>query len=106
MKAKETLFHINWGDGDTFFVIAPDEKTAIKRMPDGKEMVNYVVKLDAIYEMIFRAGIREVVEWILYKARKHVLYKDADDNGSTLVGYELLIMEFEWQTKLKEWGIK
>jgi len=92
MKAKDTLFHINWGDGDTTFVIAPDEQTARERMGDGKDMVNYVVRLDALYQLIFKAGcdkrdsefvynpdfldfqkgvktgkelgIREVVEWV------------------------------------------
>lgn len=61
---SETLFRINWGDGDDSFVIAPDEATAISRMPDGKDMVNYVVRLDALYRMIYKAGQREVVEWV------------------------------------------
>ncbi len=55
-QAKDTLWHIDWGDGDTSFVIAPDKKTAIERMPDGNDMVNTIVKLDGLYQMIFKAG--------------------------------------------------
>ena len=62
MEAKESLWHIEWGDGDTSFVIAPDEKTAISRMPDGKGMINSIVKLDALYQMILKAGIKEEEE--------------------------------------------
>ncbi len=87
MKVKDTLFHINWGDGDTCFVIAPDEDIAKERMPEGKGMVNYIVKLDSLYQMIFLTGIKEVVEWI-------------ENHGGNLDGYRV-----EWQAKLKEWGI-
>ena len=52
----DTLFHINWGDGDNFFVIAPDEATAKERMPDGRDMVNTIVSLDHLYNLIFNAG--------------------------------------------------
>jgi hypothetical protein len=58
MEAKDTLWHINWGDGDDFYVIAPTKKIAIDRMPEGKGMVNYVVKLDHLYKLIFKAGIK------------------------------------------------
>jgi len=81
---KDTLFHINWGDGDTTFVIAPDEQTAIERMPDGKDMVNYVVKLDILYQKIFKAGIREVVEWMM--------------------GNYPEICDFHLTAQLKKWG--
>jgi len=54
-----TLWHIDWGDGDTYFIVAPDKETAISRMPDGQGMVNHVVKLDHIYQCIFKAGAKE-----------------------------------------------
>ena len=56
MKEQETLFHIEWGDGDHAFVLAPNEKTAIEKMSEGKDMIRYVVKLDGLYQMIFKAG--------------------------------------------------
>ena len=58
MEAKDTLFHINWGDGDNCYCIAPDKATAIKRMPEGRGMVNYVVQLDHLYQLICKAGIK------------------------------------------------
>lgn len=82
METKDTLFHINWGDEDNFYVVAPDEKTAIERMPDGKDMVNYIVRLDLLYQMILQEGIKEVVEFIQEE------------------GY---LMGNRWQAKLKEW---
>lgn len=39
MEAKDTLFHIHWGDGDDTFIIAPNKETAISEMPDGKEVI-------------------------------------------------------------------
>jgi len=92
MKAKETLFHINWGDGDTSFVIAPDEETAKDRMADGKDMVNYIVKLDSLYQRIFKAGIKEVVEWV-EQNRYQRTRKES-----------LRVWNEDWQAKLKEWG--
>jgi len=35
MKAKDTLWHVNFGDNDDAFVIAPDIKTAKERMGGG-----------------------------------------------------------------------
>ena len=64
MGAKNTLFYINWGDGDDTYIIAPSEKTALDNMPNGKDMVNYIVKLDSLYQIIFEAGRKEVVKWI------------------------------------------
>jgi len=93
MKAKETLFHINWGDGDTSFVIAPDEETAKDRMSDGKDMVNYIVKLDSLYQRIFKAGIKEVVEWV-EQNRYQRTRKES-----------LRVWNEDWQAKLKEWGV-
>jgi len=60
MKAKDTLWHVNFGDNDDAFVIAPDIKTAKERMGGGKEMVNYVVNLDHLYQKIFKAGQKEM----------------------------------------------
>jgi len=55
----DTLWHIEWGDGDTIFVIAPDKETAIERMPDGKDMINNVTRWDALYQTIFKAGYEQ-----------------------------------------------
>lgn len=76
LKVKDTLFHINWDDGDNFFVVAPDEKTAIEKMPDGKDMVNYVVKLDSLYQMIFKAG------------EEYAITKEGHEAISFLHGYQ------------------
>ena len=65
MKAKDTLWHVNFGDNDNSFVIAPDKETARERMGEGKEMVNYVVNLDALYQQIFKAGHKNM----LYRPR-------------------------------------
>lgn len=61
---KDSLYHIEWGDGDHLFVIAPDKEMAIEGMPDGKDMVKSVTRLDALYEMIKQEGQREVAEWM------------------------------------------
>ena len=85
MKAKDTLWHINWGDGDNFYILALDEEAAIKAMPDGQGMVNYAIRLDSVAAEIFKAGIKEAVEWIKQ--------------------YHGLDFE-EAKAKLKEWGIE
>lgn len=88
MEVRDTLFHINWGDGDNCYIIAPDRETAISKMEEGRLMVNYVVKLDNLYQMILKAGIREVVEWIrLHPNVPFYQYR-------------------EWQAQLKLWGIE
>jgi len=56
METKDSLFHISWGDGDESFVIAPDEETAGERIPESKGMVNSVIRLDGVYQAIFKAG--------------------------------------------------
>ena len=61
-SAKLTLFHINWGDGDNSYIVASNETEAIKKMPDGKDMVNYVVQLDALYNLIYEQGRRDVLD--------------------------------------------
>ena len=61
MKTKNTLWHVNFGDNDNYFVIAPDIETAEERMEEGKEMVNYAVRMDALYQQIFKLGIKEAV---------------------------------------------
>ena len=119
MKAEDTLFNINWGDGDTFYIIAPDEKTAIGKMTDGKDMVNYAVRLDAVYKMIFKAGYdkalaqladmteeckqmgrREVAKWITKKVRAQ---KSPSEMGEAWVdGYVVWLSPVDMD-KLKEW---
>ena len=59
MKATDTLWHIGWGDGDNCYIVAPDEKMAKKRMGECKSMVNYIVRLDCLYQKILRAGVNE-----------------------------------------------
>jgi hypothetical protein len=94
---KETLFHIDWGDGDTTFVIAKNKKDAISKIPDGKDMVNYIMRLDGIYSMIYKAGITEAVEFIL-RCKNENQY---DEHwGDYSIDDETL------QEKLKKWGVK
>ena len=66
MEAKETLWHINWGDGDNAFVLAPNESVARERLPESKDRVNFIVRLDSLYQIIFKAGkqagIREAID--------------------------------------------
>lgn len=62
MGYKESLFHIEWGDGDNSFVIAPDIKTARERFSEGQGFINSIVDLSAIYNLIFKAGQRDVVD--------------------------------------------
>ena len=107
MADSDTLWHIEWGDGENTFVIAPDKEAAIEKMPDGKDLVNSVVKLDGLYNMIFKAGYdkclaiteknyllgkkhgrREVGEWV---EKKHLIRLEREDI---------------WQTQLKIWGIQ
>ena len=56
---KQTLFCIKWGDDDQFFVVAGSEKEAIEQMPDGKDMIRSVLKLDKVYEEIYDEGFDE-----------------------------------------------
>ena len=101
MEAKNTLFHIDWGDGDTTFIIAPDEQAVRERMPDGKDMVNYVVRLDNLYQRIFRAGIREVVEWIHENSIGCISHRDIEEDR-VRSGVGLSFIEEDWQAFLKE----
>ncbi len=55
---NDTLFHIEWGDNDHSFILAPDKETAIERMSEGKDMVRSVVELAQLYKLIFEAGAR------------------------------------------------
>ena len=79
MEARKTLWHINWGDGDDFYVVALTKEAAINAMPEGKDMVNYVVKLDSVATALYKAGqdsrLKEVKEWI----EEHREDKDALD---------------------------
>ena len=95
MKTKNTLWHINWGDNDNAFIVAPDIETAEERMPDGKDMVNSITRLDLLYQMIFRAGQKEVVEWV------------EDNHGYCTKTLEYMaVNKLEWQAQLKKWGIE
>ena len=128
MEAKDTLFHINWGDGDTTFVIAPDEETAKARMPDGKDMVNYVVKLDGLYQMILKTGtevgLKSVIlghEFFAKQAKLDAIREVVGFINNLIIGTEgcafeerldgdkgflcLDMNENQWQAKQKEWGI-
>jgi len=110
MGDKETLFHIMWGDGDNTFVIAPDKQTAISRMPEGKDMVRSVVKLDELYKMIFKVGIREVVEWIpsLIEAIKKEMREDDWGVEHSVIYPDALdeLVKRVVKAKLKEWGVE
>ena len=77
----DTLWHINWGDGDNCYTVAPDKETAISRMPHGRDMVNYVVQLDHLYQMIYKAGQRGAIK--VYTPYVKAL---EDENGS-LIGF-------------------
>ena len=61
----DTLFHIETRVGDDYFVVAPDKDTATKRLGniDATE-IQSITELDAIYQMILKAGRKEVVEFI------------------------------------------
>lgn len=98
MEAKDTLFHINWGDGDDFYIVAPDEETAKERMPDGRDMVNYIVRLDAVYDMIHKAGIRKATETL------HILFDRLFPPPlSDFIGRDRLVeLLNKWQAQLKE----
>ena len=87
---KDTLWHVNFGDNDNSFVMAPDKETARERMPEGKEMVNYAVRMDALYQQIFKAGQKEMAEWIEKENPFSFIYRSSTT----------------WQTKLKEWEEK
>ena len=109
----DTLFHIKWGDGDNFYIIAPDEKTARAKMPDGRDMVNSVTRLDGLYSRIFKAGHRhgiseknylegiatgrkEVVEWFFERG------SSVETTGGAFV---FIRSKEEWEAKKKEWEI-
>jgi len=113
MEAKDTLWHINWGDGDNFYVIAPDKETAISRMLDGKDMVNSVAKLDHLYSLIFKAGYNQSLqdhkhEWDdNYYKGKQVGRKEVVEWVEEWNFWDNLSDDIhrEWQAKLKEWRI-
>jgi len=100
-RAKDTLWHINWGDGDNSFIIAPDEKTAIERIPEGVGYANFIVRLDSVYQQIFKAGRKEVVEWINnHSSKVESVY--AVLSGQNAAEFNVS----HWKSKLKEWGIE
>jgi len=63
-RATPTLFHIEWGDGDSFFIIAHSKEEAVDKMPDGKDMVRHVIQLDAVYNLLYQQALRDVGEFI------------------------------------------
>ena len=48
-------------------------------------------------EISFKAGCREVVEWLVSHNRSKIM---------DFIGEPLYIFDDEWQAKLKEWGIE
>lgn len=57
---SEKLYHINWGDGDNSYIFAGTKEEAIERMSDGKDMVNYVVQLNAVLKYAHQAVAEEI----------------------------------------------
>ena len=92
MADKNTLFHINWGDGDNTFMIAPDEATALKQMSEGSDMVNFVVNLDLLYQTIFKEGRKDVVGWI----------RKANHSGDWYYSFD----QAELEAQVKKWGLE
>ena len=100
MESKDTLWHINWGDGDDLYIVAPSKHKAIGLMEDGKDMVNYATRLDATYERIYKAGIKTVVEWV----EKDCMIKGKGARTTeTFTEGDIAICKDWWQFQLKEW---
>lgn len=59
-----------------------------------------VAKVQA--EISFKAGIKEVVEWI--NQAEHLLYVPEGDKET--IDHGILLRPSKWQRKLKEWGIE
>ena len=59
-----------------------------------------LVELQA--EISFKAGIKEVVEWI--NQEEHLLYVPEGDEEP--IDHGILLRPSKWQAKLKEWGVK
>ncbi len=120
---KDTLWHIDWGDGDTNFVIASSKKKAIAKMRDGKDMANFVVKLDYLYNFIFKAGEEKARGNILAKLRQprtDTILRAYFDGGKQQGIKEVVEwvedwnfwdnlsddIRREWQAQKKKWGLK
>ena len=79
MLSEDTLFHIEWGDGDHVFIIAPTKEEAIGRITDGKDMIRSVVELKHLYNLIYQAGVadtqRGIGEWLerKYHYKAHLI---------------------------------
>jgi hypothetical protein len=99
MEAKNTLWHINWGDGDDFYIVAPDKETAIKGMPEGKDMINYMVRLDCVAHTLYKTGresmLKEVKEWVNHYLMLPELPELREDN------FQKVFIP-QWQAFLKE----
>ena len=110
MKPEDTLFHIEWGDGDNSFVIAPDKDTAIKRMDDGADMIRTVVKLDHLYQLIFKAGFSEALNTVVatreYDEGKADGIREVVEWMKKYYESRCILCSEEGKAKLKEWGIK
>ena len=101
MESKETLFHIEWGDGDHSFIIAPDGATAVERMTDGKDTVRSVTNLAELHKMIFKAGEME-----MFKKLRQALRGEPTVFDYALDGVEVLwLYENSKPSQLEEHNI-
>ena len=53
-------------------------------------------------EISFKAGIREVVEWVKHTATEPMAVKDSDKTQTMLI---VAMPAEQWQAKLKEWNV-
>jgi len=101
VESKETLFHIEWGDGDHSFIIAPDGATAVERMTDGKDTVRSVTNLAELHKMIFKAGEME-----MFKKLRQALRGEPTVFDYALDGVEVLwLYENSKPSQLEEHNI-
>jgi len=70
---------------------------AIKKLPAIQKAHIYEPKIEDVAEISFKAGIREVIEWMESNASK-VLAKSGL--------FQVVVLTTDYQAKLKEWGIE
>ena len=56
-------------------------------------------EVKAVAEIFFKAGIREVVEWLPWEKTAY-----QTKEGSPII--QIQISEAEWEAQLKEWGVE